>query len=130
MESKLKTKNSERDLPITKEVYQVLKHYMEASGRSSGLLFTTSSGKPYERCFLGRRFNKAQRDAGLPHIVLHSLRHMVATSLRDAGVDVKTYQMILGHADPVTTLRIYTHSNMDNKIDAMQKLNTLCLRHA
>lgn len=39
----------------------------------------------------------------------HDLRHTYATMLYDAGVDVKTAQLWLGHDDPTVTLRIYTH---------------------
>lgn len=43
----------------------------------------------------------------------HQLRHSYATMLFDAGIDVKTAQRWLGHADIKTTLDTYTHlSNM------------------
>jgi integrase len=42
-------------------------------------------------------------------LTAHYFRHNYATLLYDAGVDVLTAQKYLGHADPVTTLRIYTH---------------------
>ena len=37
------------------------------------------------------------------------LRHTYATMLYDAGIDVKKAQKNLGHADVVTTLKIYSH---------------------
>ena len=37
----------------------------------------------------------------------HQLRHTYATMLYDAGVDVKTAQKLLGHADLQVTMRIY-----------------------
>lgn len=39
----------------------------------------------------------------------HDFRHTFATMLFDAGVDVKTAQYLLGHADISVTLSIYTH---------------------
>jgi site-specific recombinase XerD len=39
----------------------------------------------------------------------HNLRHSYATMLFDAGVDIKTAQLWLGHKDINTTLAIYTH---------------------
>ncbi len=60
----------------------------------------------------------AKREKRKPEIVppvygsiltAHYLRHNYASILYDAGVDVLTAQKLLGHADPVTTLRIYTH---------------------
>lgn len=42
-------------------------------------------------------------------LTAHYLRHNYASVLYNAGVDVLTAQKYLGHADPATTLRIYTH---------------------
>ena len=39
----------------------------------------------------------------------HDLRHTFATLLYNAGVDVKTAQRWMGHADVMVTMRIYTH---------------------
>ncbi len=39
----------------------------------------------------------------------HDLRHTFATALYDAGIDVKTAQYYLGHADIRMTLDLYTH---------------------
>lgn len=55
-------------------------------------------------------------------ITPHCLRHNYATLLYEAGVDVLTAQKYLGHEDPETTMRIYTHlsekakKKSDNKI--------------
>ena len=45
----------------------------------------------------------------------HQLRHTYATMLYDAGVDVKTAQDFLGHADPTVTMNIYTHLSSQKK---------------
>lgn len=39
----------------------------------------------------------------------HDLRHTFATALYDAGVDVKSAQYYLGHADIRVTMDLYTH---------------------
>ena len=39
----------------------------------------------------------------------HDLRHTFATALYDAGVDVKSAQYYLGHADIQITMNLYTH---------------------
>lgn len=46
----------------------------------------------------------------LRFVSIHSFRHFNATLLINTGVDVKTVQHCLGHAQASTTLNIYAHS--------------------
>src|ERR1700759_2420109 len=56
-------------------------------------------------------YNASASDTGqaLPHIRLHDLRHLHATTLLLAGVPVHVVAARLGHADPAVTLRVYSH---------------------
>ena len=49
------------------------------------------------------------KENDLPPIHLHSLRHTNASLMIAGGVDVETVSKRLGHADPHTTITIYTH---------------------
>ena len=51
----------------------------------------------------------------------HTLRHSFATSLLDAGVDLKTVQELMGHSHIRTTER-YLHSSDDKKFEAVNRL--------
>ena len=56
-----------------------------------------------------RAFTKLIRNAGLPHIRLHDLRHSHATLMLKAGVYPKIVSERLGHAGIGITLDTYSH---------------------
>jgi integrase len=49
------------------------------------------------------------KDAGLPHIRVHDLRHTTASALLEAGVHPKVVQELLGHSTVAVTLDTYSH---------------------
>lgn len=57
---------------------------------------------------LGHRFEAVRDAAGIPDATLHRLRHSVATFLVSQGKILEAQER-LGHADPSTTLREYSH---------------------
>jgi integrase len=59
----------------------------------------------------------------IDHITPHMFRHTYATILYDAGVDIKSAQRFLGHADINVTLKIYTHLSAQKEQDAITALN-------
>lgn len=52
----------------------------------------------------------------------HDLRHSFCTMLYDAGVDLKTAQLWMGHADADVTMQIYTHLTADRQKKATTDL--------
>ena len=53
------------------------------------------------------------KEAGLPDLRFHDLRHTFATHALTSGVDVKTLSGILGHTRAAFTLDTYTHTTGD-----------------
>ena len=67
---------------------------------------------------------KILKDAGLPHIRFHDLRHTFATTALQNGVDVKTVSSMLGHYDAGFTLRTYTHVTRQKQDEAAQTMGS------
>lgn len=57
-----------------------------------------------------KAFAAACRRAGIEDCTPHTLRHTVATWLDEEGEDSKRIAQVLGHLDPKTTQKIYTHT--------------------
>jgi integrase len=53
----------------------------------------------------------AVQEVGLVGLTCHDLKHAAGTELVKAGVDIKTAQARLGHASPVTTLKVYAQAS-------------------
>ena len=63
---------------------------------------------PWRPQRVSMRFKQIRDEARLP-THLHGLRHFAGTQLIEAGVSVRTVAERLGHANPSTTLGVYSH---------------------
>jgi len=90
---------------------QAAERLMMGGGWQGGhnLVVTEPDGSPVHPQVLTRRFRSIAKQAGLPAVRLHDVRHSYATAALAAGVHVKTLSQRLGHADVAVTLRIYAH---------------------
>lgn len=74
----------------------------------TGLVFTGDDGTPLHPAWVTTQFKQLVREAELPPIRLHDLRHGAATHALSAGVDVKVVQDMLGHSSSTLTRDTYT----------------------
>ena len=65
------------------------------------------------------------KNAELPLIRFHDLRHTFATQAMQGGVDAKTLAGILGHTDASFTLDTYTHVTGDMQRNASSVVNNM-----
>ena len=74
-----------------------------------GLVFPAYNGTVYKPSALYMQFQKLLKQADLPRIRFHDLRHTCATILLARGIPVKQVSEMLGHSDIAITLRVYGH---------------------
>ena len=90
-----------------------------------GVIFHSDIGTPIDPLNLTRDFKKALREAGLPEIRFHDLRHSAATLMLKQGVHPKIVQQRLGHTDISITLDIYSHAIPEMQTDVSQKMDEI-----
>ena len=114
-----KTKAGIRSITIGPNIVEVLKEGYKAYKLrclergvpvdNEGHVVCKADGHPYAPDSLSQKWERFAKENNLPKIRLHDLRHTCATTMIGAGVDVKTVQHRLGHADANITLNTYAH---------------------
>ena len=106
--------SKERIVPFGDTARDAILEYME-KGRpafnkyNDPYLFLTIRGRAMTRQSFWMKVSKYAGQAGIKsHISPHVLRHSFATHLLENGADLRSVQMMLGHAD-ISTTQIYTH---------------------
>lgn len=117
-----KTKNSLRDIPLSRELLKLLKPVCRIVNPQFYIL--TNSPKPTEPRTYRNYYGRLLHSLNIPYIKFHGLRHSFATRCIESGCDYKTVSILLGHANISTTLNLYVHPNQEQKrrcIDNMIK---------
>ncbi len=89
------------------------------------LVFTGLQGGYLNPRYILKLFDKLLKEAGLPHIRFHDLRHSAATLLLAMGVHPKIVQEILGHSQISMTLDTYSHVLPSLQQEVMEKWGRL-----
>ena len=107
--------SKERFIPMGEKAMEAIRDYLTSGrlqltkGKNSPYLFLNSSGGPMSRQGFWKIIKKYGRQSGIKKkITPHSIRHSFATHLLEGGADLRSVQVMLGHAD-ISTTQIYTH---------------------
>lgn len=117
-----KTDNSNRTIPVIEMARATIYDYIKDM-RDDDYLF--GGEKPLSVTAVNKRWKKYCDDAGLIGIKQHMLRHTFSYISYRSGIDAKTLQGLLGHADVQTSLNIYTDFSDEVKRSEMEKANKL-----
>jgi integrase len=113
-----KTDSSEDVVALDEQTVKVLRQHRVRQNKQrlaagpgwvdTGLAFTTPTGEAVHPADVTDWFQYLARQAGLPPIRLHDLRHGAATLALAAGVDMKIVQAMLRHSSITITADTYT----------------------
>jgi integrase/recombinase XerD len=119
--------SKERAVPIGEKAIRAVKEYL-ANGRiqlakrtNSAYLFLNSRGYPLTRQGFWKIIKKYGKEAAINKTITpHGIRHSFASHLLEAGADLRSVQVMLGHADIATT-QIYTHVTRERLKEVHEK---------
>jgi integrase/recombinase XerD len=118
----------ERLVPLGEPALAAVEAYLErgrpallGSGKGTDAMFLSRRGGPMTRQNFFARLRKLAGIAGIPadRISPHVLRHAFATDLLEGGADLRSVQVMLGHAD-LSTTQIYTHVSQARLRDVVE----------
>lgn len=130
-----KTASSIRGIKLSNETISSLKKHKIALSKTKfqygssysdyDLVVCTEDGNPVNPENLKRTYAKLIKDANVPKIRFHDLRHTHATMLLAQGVHAKVISERLGHSNIKTTLDIYSHVLPNMQEEAANQIDVL-----
>ncbi|HVB00127.1 MAG TPA: site-specific integrase [Acidimicrobiales bacterium] len=104
--------------PVTLEVFEAQRAIMTERAACVGMVLADDAYVfsrepngliPLTPGYVTKQFALIKDDLGYHSMRLHDLRHFAATRLMAAGIPIRQVSGRLGHANPSTTLSVYTH---------------------
>ncbi len=135
-----KSESGVREVPMTKEVEEAFKTIIKNRKKPkvepmvdglSGFLWLDKNDRPmvalhWEKYFqhILEKYNNIYR-IQMPKVTPHVCRHTFCSKMAKSGMNPKSLQYIMGHADISVTLNTYTHVNFDDAAEEMRRVCAL-----
>ena len=123
----------DRYVPLPTMALEMLRHYWRTH-RNREWLFPVPNGTwdgnvntagPMHETSVQKAFRAALQESGIQkEASVHTLRHSYATHLLEAGVDLRTIQLYLGHAS-ITTTTVYLHLTSVTQAQTTDRINEM-----
>lgn len=131
-----KTANSHRMIPLDKETISILNKWHSLQKRilkssdlavedKQQLIFTNYTGDFIDLFYPRLWMHKICKQAKLPMLSPHALRHTFATLLLSEGSNYKVISELLGHASVAFTMDIYAGVYQKDTKDTLEKFNQI-----
>ena len=130
-----KTKSGRRQIKLGKGLQAMLELHRQRQQtqkllagdrwKENGMIFTTSIGTYIDQTKVSREFKRILREADLPDIRFHDLRHTSLSFLLDRGTPVNTVQNRAGHSKASITTDIYGHSMAHSQDEAAEDIEEI-----
>jgi integrase len=133
VENDPKTESSRRKIVLPQFVLEALKRHREhqvevrdkagSAWQEKDIVFSNHMGGFLERANINTMLKGLLKQAGLPEIRIHDLRHSAATILLKMNINPKQVQVLLGHSSIVITMDRYSHVLPDMQRGMMDQLD-------
>lgn len=131
-----KTKKSKSSVPIPEDIVKELKKhkarqdsqekwFFKEKYHNNDLVLCSEDGRQLDPRSFTKRYARLLKQAGLPEVSFHTLRHTFASLMLEEGEDMRTVQEILRHTRLSTTADIYTSVTEKLKKRAAVKANNI-----
>ena len=119
-------RNSKRIIPVNEDIMEALAVHkewqqkeMKENGYKTNYLFTTSSGKLYDRRNIDHACERYYKTIGIGYRNMHDYRHTFGTMLCKDKAPIEVVASLMGHADISTTAKYYVAVGIEEKKQAV-----------
>lgn len=119
-----KTSDGRRVILISDGLARRLQHHRKKN-MSATYVLESRKGTTVRSTTIARALDRICRQAGVPRVHIHGLRHLAATRMLRAIVPEQVAQARMGHSSSAMLRRIYQHADADMQREAVEALDAL-----
>jgi integrase/recombinase XerD len=117
--------NKDRYVMLSPKLLELLREYWRVKRPTTWLFPSRLNNEPLNPCTIQHVCQRARRDSGIRKAVTaHTLRHSFASHLLEAGADLRTIQLLLGH-NSIQTTSVYTHVSQKSVLATISPFDLL-----